>query len=273
MGGLPLRTIPLTRARAAPRVWHVSDVFFDAILAMTSVSPALSLAGAEPDARRSFKADQVYATLKEAILSGGLAPGLAIDKPALCERLGMSRFPVSAAINRLAFEKLVVIEPQHGSFVSRISLIDVREFMLLRRAVEGDLAAAAAERGSPDLGEALSHNLDAQAGAAAAGDPAGFYALDVLFHQAIVESLGLLHAAEMLSRLLSHLERVRRLLSAPPSRAPITLAAHRSIAAAIGARDTDAARAAARAHLDDTSALFESFARQNPTLFAEADHA
>lgn len=240
---------------------------------MTSASSDLSIAAAEPDARRSFKADQVYATLKEEILSSALAPGSAIDKPALCERLGMSRFPVSAAINRLAFEKLVVIEPQHGSFVSRISITDVREFMLLRRAVEGDLAAAAAERGSADLLEELSRNLDAQAEAAGAGDPAGFYALDVLFHQTIVESLGLLHAAEMLDRLLTHLERVRRLLSAPPGRAPITLAAHRAIAEAIAARDPDAARAAARAHLDDTRALFETFARQNPTLFAEADHA
>ena len=133
---------------------------------MTTASAEAPFTAAEPDARRSFKADQVYAALKEEILSNALTPGSAIDKPALCERLGMSRFPVSAAINRLAFEKLVIIEPQHGSFVSRISITDVREFMLLRRAVEGDLAAAAADQGSADLTEELARNLGAQSEAA-----------------------------------------------------------------------------------------------------------
>lgn len=222
------------------------------------------------EARRSFKADQVYATLREAILSGALPPGSAIDKPALCERLGVSRFPVSAAVNRLAFEKLVLIEPQHGSFVSRISLRDVREFMLIRRAVEGDLAAAAAGLGGSTLSDALSRNLEDQAEAA---DHATFYRLDVAFHQTIVQALGLEHAAEVLNRLLTHLERVRRLLTTPPGRTRQTLADHRAIAEAIGARDPARARTAARTHLERTSALFESFARHNPTLFAEADHA
>lgn len=225
------------------------------------------------ESRRAFKADQVYATLKEAILSGELAPGSAIDKPALCERLGMSRFPVSTAINRLAFEKLVVIEPQYGSFVARISLREVREFMLIRRAVEGDLAAEAARLGSAALTDELDRNLAEQNDASAEGDLASFYRLDVVFHQLIVQALGLHHAGEVLHRLLSHLERVRRLLTMPAGRTRQTLADHQAIAQAIARRDPEGARAAARGHLEQTSALFENFARQNPTLFAEADHA
>ena len=232
----------------------------------------LRAVGTEPtEARRSFKADQVYLSLKEAILSGALAPGSAIDKPALCERLGMSRFPVGSAIGRLAFEKLVVVEPQHGSFVSRISLRQVREFMLIRRAIEGDLAAEAAGVGSPALVEALDHNLAMQA--RAVDDHATFFRLDVAFHGLIVQALGLDHAAEVLDRLLAHLERVRRLLTTPPGRTRQTLADHHAIARAIAARDPAQARTAARAHLQQTSALFDSFARRNPTLFAEADHA
>ena len=55
--------------------------------------------------RVNSKAEQVYGELKEAILVGALEPGAPIDKLALCERLGVSRFPVSAAISRLAFEQ------------------------------------------------------------------------------------------------------------------------------------------------------------------------
>ena len=45
------------------------------------------------------KADAVYGELKEAILSGTLEPGCLIDKAGLCEKLGVSRFPVSAAVS------------------------------------------------------------------------------------------------------------------------------------------------------------------------------
>ncbi|MDX7950940.1 GntR family transcriptional regulator [Lichenihabitans sp. Uapishka_5] len=242
----------------------------------TGVSPALALTAASApglDARRPSKADQVYASVKEAILSGLLPPGSAIDKAALCDQLGMSRFPVGIAVGRLAFEKLVVVEPQHGSFVSRISLGDVREFMLIRRALEGDLAAEAAKARLPGLDMELARSLRYQATAVEAADHAGFYRLDVGFHRLIVQALGLTHAADMLERLLSHLERVRRLLTTPPGHAGRTLEDHRAIADAIAARDPGMAALAARAHLERTTAMFASFAQQNPTLFAEADHA
>lgn len=218
---------------------------------------------------RSSKASHVYETIKEAILSGELAPGTAIDKAALCDRLGMSRFPVTTAVNRLSFEKLVVIEPQHGSFVSRISIRDVREFMMIRRALEAEVASQAAILQPAGLVEELERSLRYQAAAAEARDYAGYYRLDVGFHRLIVQSLGLEHAAEVLDHLLSHLERVRRLLMAPAGRPQATYAEHRRISDAIAAHDADAAAQAARAHLEATTAMFESFAKDHPALFAE----
>ena len=224
--------------------------------------------------QRSSKAGHVYDTIKEAILSGELPPGSAIDKAALCDRLGMSRFPVTAAVNRLGFEKLVVIEPQHGSFVSRIAMRDVREFMMIRRALEAEIAAEAAAVQPEGLTEELERSLRYQAAAAEARDHAGFYRLDVSFHRVIVQALNLAHVAEVLDRLLTHLERVRRLLMAPAGRAQQTYLEHREVAKAISAGDRSAAAAAARAHLESTSALFESFAKTHPTLFSEtASHA
>ena len=92
------------------------------------------------------KADAVYGELKEAILTGALEPGRLIDKSMICERLGVSRFPVSAAVSRLAYDRLVDVAPQHGSFVSRISIKDVRERLFIRSALEGEIAAEAARR-------------------------------------------------------------------------------------------------------------------------------
>ena len=218
-------------------------------------------------ARRTSKADQVYTEIKEAILSGALAPGGAIDKLALCAKLGVSRFPVTAAINRLAFERLVVIEPQHGSFVAKIAANDVREWMMIRRALEAEIAAEAA-RGLPaEAQREIERNLRYQQAAAEAGDVAGFYVLDVEFHKLIVDGLALRHAREILDGLRSHLERVRRIALSPPGRLPSAHAEHKRIFDAILSGNGADAAAAMRAHLDETTATFERIAVQNPENF------
>jgi len=222
----------------------------------------------ETAARRSSKADHVYHDLKESILSGALEPGGAINKFELCERLGVSRFPVSAAINRLAYERLVMIEPQHGSFVARISIEDVRERLMVRRALEAEIAAQAALRMPSEGVAGLERNLRYQQAAVDARDVAGFYLLDVDFHRLLTSQLGLGHCGEILEGLRSHLERVRRLLLSPPGRMPVSLAEHGAIAAAVSRGDAAGARAAMEYHLQQTTDLFESFARERSGLFS-----
>jgi GntR family transcriptional regulator, rspAB operon transcriptional repressor len=218
--------------------------------------------------RVNSKADHVYGELKEAILAGSLEPGVPIDKLALCERLGVSRFPVSAAVSRLAFERLVVIEPQHGSFVSRISVEDVRERLFIRRALECEIAAEAARRLSREGREALAQNIAREREAVEASDRQSFYTLDVEFHRMLTTHLTLKRTGEILDGLRAHLERVRRLLMAPAGRISGTLSEHLAIVAAIEAGDADGAGAAMDQHLAATTAQFESFARERPALFS-----
>lgn len=217
--------------------------------------------------RRTSKADQVYADIKESILSGALPPGGAIDKIALCDKLGVSRFPVTAAINRLAFERLVVIEPQHGSFVAKIAAHDVREWMLIRRALESEIAAEAARHLADDAIGELERNLRYQQAAAEAGDVAGFYALDVEFHKVLVGALDLRQTREILDSVRSHLERVRRILLSPPGRLPTAYVEHRAVLDAIRKRDAATASGAMRNHLDSTTAIFEKIAIERPETF------
>ena len=218
--------------------------------------------------RVSSKANHVYGELKEAILTGALEPGEPIDKLALCERLGVSRFPVSAAVSRLAFERLVVIEPQHGSFVSRISVEDVRERLFIRRALECEIAAEAARRLPREGRAALAANMASERDAVDVTDRVRFYQLDVEFHQILTTHLGLKHAGEILDGLRAHLERVRRLLMAPPGRIRVTFNDHGGIVAAIVAGDAARARTAMADHLAGTTEQFETFARERPELFS-----
>ena len=63
--------------------------------------------------------------LRRAIVSLEIEPGAVLDKGAICERLSVSRFPVSEALARLAAEGLVEILPQRGSRVTKVRLADV----------------------------------------------------------------------------------------------------------------------------------------------------
>ena len=215
------------------------------------------------------KADAVYGELKEAILSGALEPGAPIDKGGLCERLGVSRFPVSAAVSRLAYDRLVFVAPQHGSFVARISINDVRERLFIRSALEGEIAAEAASRMTRADKDALAANLKEQASAVAADDKTTFYELDVAFHRALANRLGMARAGDVLDNVRVHLERARRLMMWPPGRMGETLREHEGITKAVDAGDAVAARAAMRRHLDATSALLETVARDRPGLFSQ----
>jgi DNA-binding GntR family transcriptional regulator len=218
--------------------------------------------------RANSKADQVYDAVKEAILSGEWEPGQAIDRPALCEKLGVSRFPVSAAISRLAFEHLVRVEPQHGSFVARISVDDVRELLFVRRALEGEIAAEAARRIGDEALADLAGNLAQCEEVARLGDRTHFYALDVSFHALLTQHLGLHRNAEILDGVRERLERPRRLMMTPPGRMQKTLAEHTAVYDCIVAHDPDGARSAMAAHLTVVADLFDDLARAKPTLFA-----
>jgi GntR family transcriptional regulator, rspAB operon transcriptional repressor len=213
------------------------------------------------------KADAVYGELKEAILAGVLEPGGLIDKAVLCEKLGVSRFPVSAAVSRLAYDRLVDVAPQHGSFVSRISINDVRERLFIRSALEGEIAAEAARRMSRADKDALVANLKEAAVAVEADDRASFYVADVAFHQALTARLGMARATEVLDSLRVHLERARRLLMSPAGRIREVLCEHRAIVDAVEAGDPSLAREAMKRHLSVTGDLLETVARQRPEMF------
>lgn len=216
---------------------------------------------------RLSKADQIYASLKQAIISGELPPATPIDKNELCARFGVSRLPVTTAVNRLAYEGLVLIEPQRGSYVAKIQLDDVIQWMTARRALEVEIAEECARRLSQDAIDQFGRNLRYQQAAVDGADVAGFMEIDVGFHRLLVEGLAAWRLGEILDSLRSHLDRVRRLLLPEPGRMEATLAEHRAIAEAIAARRPEAAGRSMRAHLDAVLDRLVAFERGQPDFF------
>jgi len=221
------------------------------------------------ESSRISKGDRIYLALKHAIVSGEISPGATIDKVDLCERFGVSRLPVTTAINRLAYERLVLIEPQRGSYVAKIKLNDVIQWMTARRALEAEVAGDCARRLPLEALGKLEQNLRYQQAAIGGNDYAGFLQLDVTFHQLFTDALALHRIAEVLNSLRSHLDRVRRLLLPEPGRMESTLAEHRAIVEAIGARRVRPAEQAMRMHIDVVLERLIAFEKQHPDFFGQ----
>src|SRR6476661_6831977 len=94
--------------------------------------------------------DRLYAVMKHRILTCTMAPGERIVEKDVCAEMAVSRTPLREAINRLALEGLVVLTPFRGYAVAPLTVRAFQELCEVRRIVERDAAALAAQRATPE---------------------------------------------------------------------------------------------------------------------------
>lgn len=80
--------------------------------------------------------DKVYEAIKKSIINLSLPPHVQLVEQRLAEELGVSKSPIREALLRLEKDGLVYTLPFKGSFVSGITLKDIREIFQLREALE-----------------------------------------------------------------------------------------------------------------------------------------
>lgn len=211
--------------------------------------------------------DQVYGILRQAIISSQLAPGEAIRKELVATQLGVSRTPVSEAINRLADEGLVEIYPQAGTFVARLWLDKIETAQFVRVALETAAIRRAAANGTVEIAAQLRNNLQDQRKAADALDFEQFYELDEALHDMICDASGLVGLREIAAKERSQIDRVRRLLLHYETRMSETLIEHEAIISAISARDPDLAAKTMEDHISKMGIMLLQLRDKRPELF------
>jgi DNA-binding GntR family transcriptional regulator len=209
-------------------------------------------------------------TLRTAIVTLSLKPGEVLDKNAICERLGVSRFPVSEALARLQSEGLVDILPQRGSIVSLVRIADVLEYMLIRKALEAEAVRVVAGKPTNELFETLNRNIGYQRTAAQMGDRQGFHERDIEFHDILLGHMNFSKLRSVIDSTRANLDRARRLILTP-RRLEMSLGEHEEVLAGIVAGNGTTAATAMRAHIDGVIAELIDFARDNTRLFADGE--
>lgn len=197
-------------------------------------------------------ADQAFENLADSIVRGEFPPGSPLSELEIAVKFGISRAPAREAIYRLEASGLVRKSRHHGARVVELSAEDLRELFQVREGLEGMACRLAAEFMTvAELDEltaglaAHGHQPDVISGAAyyqAGGDDD--------FHFRIVRGSRNTRLLRALSDNLYHVLRVYRFRSSTrPGRAKQAHKEHEAIAAALCARDAEAAEARMREHI------------------------
>ena len=212
-------------------------------------------------------AQRVYVAVKQAILALDFAPGANLRKAPICDRLGVSRAPVTEAITRLAADGLVDVVPQSGTRVSYFSMAEIREGVFLREALEMATVAKVARDLTDGQSKRLSRNMRLQGLLIEDEDIAGFYQADEEFHALLMEFTGYSRLTDVAQTVSLQVNRARMLLLPTPGRIAETLAEHRAIFDAILARNDVAAQQAMRRHIGQLMPRIEVLRQEKPYLF------
>lgn len=194
------------------------------------VSPTL----ADPITPLPTLRDRVASLLREAIVTGTLAPATRLSEPSLARQLRVSRGPIREAIRELAAEGLVRIEPRIGTFVTQMSSREIDEVFAVKGALEGLAARLAAESGTEETRRALlAPILEQLDTAVAARDAVGYVALTRRFHEAILGLAGNSRLAGIYRTLADQVQHLRGRALSVHRRLAQSCRDHHAIAAAI----------------------------------------
>ncbi|WP_254055828.1 GntR family transcriptional regulator [Ruegeria sp. EL01] len=212
-------------------------------------------------------AQRVYLAIKQAILGLDFPPGAILRKASICDRLGVSRAPVSEAIARLAAEGLVDVVPQSGTRVSYFSMIEIREGAFLREALELAAVAKVARDLTDEQRKKLSRNMRLQELLIEDEDVPGFYQADEEFHALLMEFTGISKLTDVAQTVSLQVNRARMLLLPTPGRIAETIAEHRTIFDAVSRQNVPNAQEAMRLHLGQLMPRIEMLQQEKPELF------
>jgi len=201
--------------------------------------------------------DVVYSVLERAIINFELQPGTKLSVVQISDLLGVSRTPVTYALEQLKSEGLVSNQPGHrGYYVWDISHSSLEKNFMARRALEGTATYICAQRGvfrNDDRPKILAEQFES---ALRERNFSDFAEIDTSFHRLIIQSCGnpyILKAYQQMERFIEYYS-IRSqiyLLDKESDFALETLAnQHMAIYNAIMTGIPDLAEGSAKAHLE-----------------------
>lgn len=239
--------------------------------------PVTQLIGEPARISRATLTAQLEEALRVDILEGVLRPGQRIRANEMAERYGVSATPLREALQRLAVENLVELDPRLGATVARISEDDLRDVYEMLQLLDGLALERSVERGDEAWIAGIGQSFDVLSQAIAAQEevteatPDGvrrrvglqWSAAHWTFHYALYSACDSTWLLRFVRTLHQHSERYRMLsMQNVIGQRRDSRHEHEQIMQAAVARDADAAVAALREHLGMTVELLMKALRE-----------
>ena len=130
------------------------------------------------------RGELVFETLKQEILDLKLEPGRLISENDICERFGVSRTPVRDALRLLQEQGFVETIPYRGTYVTLLSLDNIKQMIYMRVAVETMVLRDFLEVRTPMVMEEIRHTIAMQKALIQTPgfEPEQFYRMDAQMH-------------------------------------------------------------------------------------------
>ena len=80
--------------------------------------------------------DSIYEEIKRKIINLDLLPGTKVREEDLASEYNISRTPIRGVISRLVKDSLLEVAPKKGTYVSRIDVSNINDYIYVRKSVE-----------------------------------------------------------------------------------------------------------------------------------------
>jgi len=189
--------------------------------------------------------EQVLDGLRQAIISGRLAPGRRLTERELIEMVGVSRTVVREALRQLESEGLIENIPNKGPVVRELTPDEARDLYAIRSALEGLAARLFVEHADDAKVKQLARALDGVVAAYDGGDAQQVLETKNRFYDALFEGAANHTLSAMLVTLHARIWRWRAMGLTHPDRSPDrsreSIRNLKAVLAAIRKREPDAA--------------------------------
>lgn len=211
---------------------------------------------------------QVYAALRERIVTFALPPGVRLDRGHLAEEFGVSASPLREAIQRLEREGLVSTFRQSRTVVSHIDPAAVRREHFLRTGIECEVVNALAAAPDPVALKRIEAIVKMQHVLIGQLDQIDlFRGLDEDFHRALFVAAGHGGLFARSSEWSGQMARLRSLDLPSEGKIASVVAGHEAVLAAVRSGRRHAASDAMRAHLSGTIARLPEIMAEHGDYF------
>lgn len=205
---------------------------------------------------------EIAAWIRERIRRGQFVPDQRLVEVDIIRGTGGSRVRVREALQRLAAEGLVTIEPFRGASVRSAGLEELSHIYRARAALEGITAADFAIRATDAHRLKLQQIQDELERCVTERSPERFGRLNAEWHELLVEGSGNTIIGELLQRLSVPIHRLLFESFYDADRLRTANDDHRRILGAIMARDAEGAEAAMRAHVEAGFRMLSAIERE-----------